>query len=63
MLTTNDPNIPFNNGSIRWDIPIIFKDMTGEPIGQTTVSQEYILENGTLTMKKGGQELFRIKLN
>ena len=62
MITTNDSNKPFNNGSLRWKIPVLFENKDGENIGQTTIVQEYTINNGLLTMFKGGQELLRLQL-
>lgn len=50
---------PYKNGTVEWDIPVIFQDKDDNEIQRIIVKQKFILENGKLTIQKGGKTLVR----
>ena len=62
VMTMIDLTKPHRDGFIRWSIPVTITRENGEIVHKTEVIQEFILEEGTLILRKGDLEIIRLNL-
>ncbi|MBG07951.1 MAG: hypothetical protein CME68_04285 [Halobacteriovoraceae bacterium] len=62
VMTIIDLKKPHQDGSLRWVIPTTIQNSKGELIEEVSVIQEFIIENGVLTLKKGRLNLIQVDL-
>ena len=62
VMTIIDLKKPHQDGSLKWVIPTSIQNSQGEVIEEVSVIQEFIIENGVLTLKKGRLNLIQVDL-